>query len=1317
MVSYSLTSDQSNSSKEKDGDKSHASASKCCAIDSNVGIPSSSSSTSYTSHGTDPPSRLTNHEDPLINLLNGCGCCSVDLLAQRLHSNSLMALFLTPLTGHPLVTPGREDIESSEKNSSFNSSSPVHSSSQVDSSIQYNSQSIPSGSCSPPFTKLHLANKIENVTPSTSPSRSSPPSHDASASATSIGAGISNSTSTSTSTSTCTSKSTAVQRDCLTYVYPDSTSCTCPRNDREKSDSLPHVSHSCLRDALIAKLKGMFITLCHVTSDITNQLPITCTISLEEPSNISSCCSKCIRKKDGTKNEHKSNSCNVKMGKTSTRHFYGGQFNSGHQVDANASEVYDGCSDEYCNSSSCCYCNSSSKSNCKGTASITRKYSVAFIHEFTSILVLAVPEWIDCKIIPVTSLITSFSQMIRFSFASLDAAFKNRMNHKFINSYLDLVNTMFLSNITFSKYTSPLKRNGITLNTSSTIMSPVMGLVHKIPVNDDELYTEISDKLSEYETKDWTRYDCNYIKKQEKEGTGDGRSNDNSSNNVKMMQMKSDRKSENDEDDEQVISNEGGKIFHQSIPVTVANSIPGGCPGDFLVVGSMLFQKGYLIHSHVPFYFQPDLINFVKLRGLLDLTSRHSCKLVVWQEVHPTGSNKHLIHLPPSASNNTYSTFLGQHKEHGNYSNRHISNSIDSSFCHADTFDSLNHDALDYSAHSGRFFILTIGIKHTLFTVLLEVPFIFSTEPIISPNEAIILQSIRFVISSLQRSGLTDEINDHLLLQSLAQFSHEECLAKCIKEEKKSITARTLLKSAKSLRDLLSFSTNDTSNKEEMKHSENELRNSLNQIDDLSRTVGGESFFFTSKDSGEKRKGKGKGGGGTNEPDESVTAAGATCVTLVNSQILTSGQRKTEKSKGKALKCSKKNSSLKKTQSSPSLSEEANTSHWRHLVSQTNCISNYEFSSQHVSSHGTPPMTGSVFSEGTTVSCSGFSCKSLASEYREKLSSLLPKNVLLFTDLNMKTGTYNSSILAPAVDDETLFLREEDEVIRMHKRNKCRMNHRLSFLILPKYREAMICLNRHLDEMPLVKECGLSFVLPSVEGQIMKSYNHHDEYCEEENGYIKHKGTTRRRHRISGKRSKNTTRKTGEDNRESQFHHDKHHINDFGDVCDSLKDGRNSHVHHLRKSTSNVNNDECNAYSQASETFSSSSSTISCSIKSEEREYGDKLTYDSTALKATYWVSAYRESPIRTLFACFVLPKDTGHKLTTKSNSSTSSRSNNKSTTASGSNINQVTNHSINTFTSINNSAFSISYEKVLDSGLISMESIAYALEVANKEW
>lgn len=1481
-LSYSLTSDQSNSSQAKSAEE-HKSQTACTASDVNgerqrsgVGITidspllqsSSSPSSSFASFpsfaplATHPASRVTSHEDPLINLLNGCSCCSIDLLAQRLHSNSLMALFLTPLTGHPLVTPAKEEIDPTRPSHShvkksppptalYSSSSPlqsstvagaassssspspspsctlVHSSREFDCPIQCNSQSIQSSTT--PFTKLLLTtDSSANVSPL-------PCSTSTSCTSTCTATGSSLPASPSTSSSHQPSNS-SVQRDCLTYLYPDSCSCTCAAKDDHLNTTgtfapcnLPikaPQSESCIREALIAKLKGMFITLCHVTRDITNQLPITCTISLDEASNCSYANSKCsFDKKRGNEARHSFNRTR-RTAKAFTKQSYGGQFNSGHdEGDANtapAASLYDeeGCPDEYCLESSspakqgqsitgeadgACACSS-------GSTAVTRKYRVAFIHEFTSILVLAIPEWMDSEIITVTSLIASFSQMIRFSFGSLDAAFKNTSNHKLINSYLDLICTLFMSPVSLSKYTSQLKNTSVTLNTSSTILSPVMGLVQKIALADDELYTEISDKLSEYETKDWTRFDCNYLKKQRGKmhpsNSGRGKNEnenekekekDREKDNVSITKQQSDSQSEND--DEAIKTNEvtESKLTHKSIQPVL--NIPGGCPGDFLVVGSIFFQKGYLIHSHVPFYFQPDLINFVKVRGLLDLTSRHSCKLVLWQEVHPTGSNKHLIHLAPSSniysSQNTkrpgaladgsgmnngtgvvgnsigITTFFGSKSSNNNNNDDEgvtpgasghtgISPSPSSSSSSRnsnynsitgggrsgqgkslggdadDTFGCLAHDAVDYSAHSGRFFLLAIGIKQTLFTVLLEVPFIFSTEPVIAPNEAIIVQSIRFVISSLQRSGLTDEINDHLLTQSLAQFCHEECLAKCITEEKKSITARTLLKSAKSLRDLLSFSTNDTNNKEETKHSENESRSSLKQVDDLSRTSG--TFLR----------------GRTNEPDESVT-----CVPLVNSlhqpySPSTSSTSSTaaaytyssfapstpcasttatgSKNKSKALKGSKeKNSLLKKAQSSPSLTPDAP---FRQLANAKNGNSNYKFTPHLVS-----PLTNSTFAtcvtrnnittattNDTSASCISFCApKSLSNEYKERLSSLLPKNVLLFTDVNLKTGTFYSSLLLPLVEEETMSL-QEDELMRMHKRSKSKMNHRLSFLVLSKYREAMICLNRHLDEMPLVKECGLSFVVAScTQGQRVRTHN---EFCGGENNTKSRRSgkSERQKDTISGSKrtAKTITRNTNGDNEcHSQLHHLSQLVNDSLDFSDGFKDGRNNnyqrhqHQHEreheerrITKSTSRVNNDECNAYSQAGETFSSS-----CSKKrtrEEAQEGAQKLTYEGACLKATYWVSAYRESPVRTVFACFLLPKKSNSKNKailssgtggSKSLASVTYSTSTKNNSSSGNNRGGLT------------MASHEATQRLLDSGLISMESIAYALEVASKDW
>uniref|UniRef100_T1JT96 CCZ1/INTU second Longin domain-containing protein n=2 Tax=Tetranychus urticae TaxID=32264 RepID=T1JT96_TETUR len=138
---------------------------------------------------------------------------------------------------------------------------------------------------------------------------------------------------------------------------------------------------------------------------------------------------------------------------------------------------------------------------------------------------------------------------------------------------------------------------------------------------------------------------------------------------------------------------------------------------DLLIIGSALFYKGFLISSHLPGHYLSDVVSFIKYRGIISLTKQQPVKLVIWQEVYPLSEKKDTL-------------------------------------------------ANDFKENDGtRFFLLVVAVEQTLLCTLLEMPFLCSDLKT-KPNELIINQTLRFVASTLNRSGLIQELNEHLRAQS-----------------------------------------------------------------------------------------------------------------------------------------------------------------------------------------------------------------------------------------------------------------------------------------------------------------------------------------------------------------------------------------------------------------------------------------------------------------------------------------------------------------------------------------------------------------------
>ncbi|XP_053210172.1 uncharacterized protein LOC128393964 [Panonychus citri] len=138
---------------------------------------------------------------------------------------------------------------------------------------------------------------------------------------------------------------------------------------------------------------------------------------------------------------------------------------------------------------------------------------------------------------------------------------------------------------------------------------------------------------------------------------------------------------------------------------------------DLLIVGSALFYKGFLISSHLPGHYLSDVISFIKYRGIISLIKQQPIKMVIWQEVFPlTEKNDPMI--------------------------------------------------TDFKENDGtRFFLLVVAVEQTLLCTLLEIPFLCDDSKT-KPNELIINQTLRFVASTFNRSGLIQELNQHLNAQS-----------------------------------------------------------------------------------------------------------------------------------------------------------------------------------------------------------------------------------------------------------------------------------------------------------------------------------------------------------------------------------------------------------------------------------------------------------------------------------------------------------------------------------------------------------------------
>lgn len=401
----------------------------------------------------------------------------------------------------------------------------------------------------------------------------------------------------SSSSSNPNSRAVPNEKDCLTYCYPRLGS--------------SHSLHS--SDAVIAKLKGMFLTLSHVVNGITDQKPIKSFIQIK-------------RKRTQSDRHEATAGSSGREGKEKVR------FSDSHPPSGDVSQ------DE-------------------GQKDNTDAYHIAYVHEYSSILMVALSEYWNDNLIRASDLVSSVARMIRFRFDSLDAGFKNPHHHACITHFLNIMMSTLV--------------NGEAVHHLSSMS---LFSAQRLIMDDDELNLTISEVLTEYEAKDWLSHHI---------------------------------------------------VVNSSSAIDSVTMFVGGSCGDFIVAGTALFQKGFLIQSHLSPGSLSDIITYLNFRGILRLSATASCKLVHWIEVHPNRGTK------------------GEENE-GNFTS-------------------------DFPENEGsRFFLLVVCIKYTLLSVLLEVPFL-SVDSKVMPNETIILQSIRFIVSRLQRCGLVDQINDHIALQSKCQ--------------------------------------------------------------------------------------------------------------------------------------------------------------------------------------------------------------------------------------------------------------------------------------------------------------------------------------------------------------------------------------------------------------------------------------------------------------------------------------------------------------------------------------------------------------------
>lgn len=131
---------------------------------------------------------------------------------------------------------------------------------------------------------------------------------------------------------------------------------------------------------------------------------------------------------------------------------------------------------------------------------------------------------------------------------------------------------------------------------------------------------------------------------------------------------------------------------------------------QYVIIGSCLIYKGFLLTSHLPNNHLKDIYSYLSLKGLLSLHKNHSIRLVLWREVFP---------------------------------------SCDRS--------SLTSDSIE--TEETKHFVSIVGFRHIIHCTLLEMPFNCCEQMIYKANEVIINESIRLLKSHLMKTGMSAEID------------------------------------------------------------------------------------------------------------------------------------------------------------------------------------------------------------------------------------------------------------------------------------------------------------------------------------------------------------------------------------------------------------------------------------------------------------------------------------------------------------------------------------------------------------------------------
>ncbi|XP_054164806.1 protein inturned-like [Oppia nitens] len=181
-------------------------------------------------------------------------------------------------------------------------------------------------------------------------------------------------------------------------------------------------------------------------------------------------------------------------------------------------------------------------------------YKTGFIHEKDSLLVLALPNTFTD--IQVEGMVETIARVLRFVYKSMDSAFNDQSKHENLTKLFSIVEYL-------------LYEDSKNLTIDSLFINSMKRLII-----DDELATNLSDSLSEFEAMDWI--------------------SDNS---------------------------------------TFDLSSQNSC--QFIVIGSCLIYKGLLLSSHLPNHHLKDVYFYLTVNGFLSLHKSHSIRLIIWSEIFP----------------------------------------------------------------------------------------------------------------------------------------------------------------------------------------------------------------------------------------------------------------------------------------------------------------------------------------------------------------------------------------------------------------------------------------------------------------------------------------------------------------------------------------------------------------------------------------------------------------------------------------------------------------------------------------------------------